>query len=199
MSASSDSNGKGLKDYGVIAINGEIDQGTASSVCNEIIEMNLGGASDQIQLIINSPGGSLYAGFAIIDMMEWSRLPVYTTGVGLVASMALMILMAGERGRRVITPRTSILSHRFSAFSIGNHSELIAQRKEQDYMHRRILEHYRTYSSLKSDAELESRLLRDVDTWLTPDEAVEYGLVDVVETLRRGPARTPVTEEATHA
>jgi len=101
----------------------------------------------------------------------------------MIASMALLIFMTGEKGHRVITPRTSILSHRYSAFSFGNHSQLIAGRKEQDLEHERIINHYLSYSGIKSREELERFLLKDVDTWLMPEEAIQYGLADVIEPL----------------
>ncbi|MFW5836423.1 MAG: ATP-dependent Clp protease proteolytic subunit, partial [Desulfovibrionaceae bacterium] len=151
--------------------------------CQEIIEMNVAGKVDHIQMVINSPGGGPYAGFAIIDMMEWSRLPIYTTGLGLVASMGLMLFMAGERGRRVLTPRTAILSHRFSGITAGNHSQLLAGRKEEDMLHQRIVDHYLAYSDIPSREELETILLRDVDSWLTPQEAVRHGIADIIENL----------------
>ena len=65
----------GLSDYGIIYISGAIDGGTAESVCKEVIEYNIKGEVNQIQMIINSPGGSCPAGFSIIDIMEWSRIP----------------------------------------------------------------------------------------------------------------------------
>jgi ATP-dependent Clp protease protease subunit len=176
---------KGLEDYGIIFISGEIDQATAQSVCEKIIEMNVEQKADFIQLILNSQGGLCSAGFAIIDMMDWSRLPVYTTGIGIVASMALAIFMAGDKGHRIVTPRTSILSHRFSAFSWGNHSELIAKRKEEDLMHRRLLDHYLRHTTLKNDQEVMEKLLRDVDTWLTAEEALELGIADAVQHDRK--------------
>jgi len=172
---------KGLDDYGIIFISGDIADGTAQSVCEKIIEMNITRSCDFIQLIINSHGGLCSAGFAIIDMMEWSRLPVYATGVGIIASMALAVFMAGEKGHRVVTPRTSVLSHRFAAFSYGNHSELVAKRKEEDLMHRRLLDHYIRHTGLKSEQEVLTKLLRDVDTWLTPQEAVEMGIADKIQ------------------
>jgi ATP-dependent Clp protease, protease subunit len=172
---------KGLDDYGIIFVSGSIDAGSAQRVCEEIIRINVAGESDFIQMIINSGGGSCAAGFAIIDLMEWSRLPVYTTGVGRIASMALALFMAGEKGHRVITPRTSILSHRFSAFSLGNHAELLAKRKEEDLMHRRLLQHYLEHTHLKTDEEVTEHLLRDVDTWLSPEEAVAMGIADAVQ------------------
>ena len=176
---------QGLNDFGIIYISGAIDGGTAESVCKEIIEYNIKAEVNQIQMVINSPGGSCPAGFSIIDIMEWSRIPIYTTGIGMIASMALLVFMTGEKGRRVITPRTSILSHRFSAFSVGSHSQLIAGRKEEDLEHERILQHYLAYSNIKDKAELEKYLLRDVDTWLTPEEAIQHGIADRVEPVRK--------------
>jgi ATP-dependent Clp protease, protease subunit len=177
----SDSKERGLKDYGIIYLSGDVDSGASRTVCEEIIEYNILGQVDHIQLIINYPGGNCADGFAIIDLIEWSRLPVFTTGIGLLASMALLIFMAGEKGRRVVTPRTSILSHRFTAFSRGNHSQLLAQRKAEDLEHERIVAHYLRYSGIQSREELEKRLLRDVDTWLSPQEAIQYGLADRIE------------------
>ena len=176
---------KSLKDYGIIYVSGLLDDGSSQNVCQEIIEMNVTGEVDHIQMIINSSGGSCTAGFAIIDMMEWSRIPVYTTGIGMIASMGLLVFMAGEKGRRVVTPRTSILSHRYSSMTMGNHSQLIAGRKEEDLMHERIIQHYLSYSGIRERDILESSLLRDVDTWLTPEEAIGYGLVDIVEDLKQ--------------
>lgn len=176
---------RGLTDYGIIYLSGPIQEGTAEGVCKQIIEYNIKGDVNQIQMVINSPGGACAAGFSIIDIMEWSRIPIYTTGIGMIASMGLLVFMTGERGRRVVTPRTSILSHRFSAFSFGTHSQLIAGRKEEDLEHDRIVQHYLTYSNMASQDELEKYLLRDVDTWLTPDEAIQYGLADLIEQPRR--------------
>jgi len=174
---------RGLSDYGIIYVSGAIGDGASENVCKEIIEYNISGKIDHIQMIINSSGGSCPACFAIIDIMEWSQLPIFTTGIGLIASMALLVFMTGTRGRRVITPRTSMLSHRYSAMTLGNHSQLLATRKEQDLEHDRIIDHYLRYSSIETREELENYLLRDVDTWLTPDEAIECGLVDLVEPL----------------
>jgi len=173
-----------LREHGIILLSGEIDEVIAERICQDIIGFNLRGDVTQIHLIINSPGGSCPGGFAIINMMEWSKIPVCTSGVGMVCSMGLMVFMAGARGRRVITTKTSILSHRYSSMSKGNHSQLLASRKEQDMEHERIVEHYLNYSSVKSRKELEQYLLCDVDTWLSPEEAVRFGLADVVEPLR---------------
>ena len=173
----------GLKEYGIIFLSGDINSGTAENVCKEIIEYNIKSEVSQIQLIIHSIGGSCTAGFAIIDIIEWSKIPVYTTGIGMIASMGLLVFMTGAKGHRVITPRTSILSHRYLALTAGNYSQLIAGRKEEDLMHGRIVEHYLRHTNMKTKEDLEQTLLRDVDTWLSPDEAVKFGVADTVEPL----------------
>lgn len=169
-----------LDEMGVIPLWGEITDGLAGTICEKIITLNCEDRIEFIQLLINSPGGSCHAAFSIIDFIAWSKLPVRTIGVGLVASAALTILVAGANGHRVITPNTSILAHRFSASHAGNHAELIAARREEDYMHQRLLKHFICHSNLNTASEIESRLLREVDTWLYPAEAVEIGIVDSV-------------------
>ncbi len=176
---------KELSDYGIIYLSGIIDEEKAEKVCKEIIGYNIKENINQVQMVINSPGGNCPCGFSIIDIMEWSKIPIYTTGIGMIASMGLIIFMTGEKGHRVVTPRTSILSHRFSSVNRGNHSQLIAGRREEDMLHERILNHYINYSNIKDREELEKYLLRDVDTWLSAEEAVRLGIVDVVESMKR--------------
>lgn len=172
--------GRILDEQGLVFLCGELDPTQAVQIGQRIIEMNLNPRSDFIQLMISCPGGDVDSGFGLIDLMQWSRLPVYTTGFGLVASMGLSVLMAGARGHRVLTPRSTLMSHRFWTLTGGNYSGLVARRKIEDLTHRRILDHYIECSNLKDAAQVESRLLRDVDTWLTPMEAVELGLADRV-------------------
>ncbi len=173
------------EDNGILYLFGSVDEDAAASLCARIIRVNVEGSVPHIQLILNSHGGSVDAGFAIIDIMEWSQVPVFTTGIGTVASMGLLVLMAGEKGHRVLTPRTSILSHRYSWWAFGNHSDLVARRKEQDLTHCRIVNHYVQHSALHTEEELNRTLLRDVDTWLTPEEAVRYGIADMVQKDRK--------------
>lgn len=171
-----------LRDYGIIYLSGDTDS-VSEDICKEIIEFNISQKIQVIQLIINSPGGSCAAGFALIDIMEWSKIPIYTTGIGLIASMGLLVFMTGMKGKRIITPRTAILSHHYSTISWGNHSQLLANRKQQDLNHERIVNHYLRHSRIKSREELEKYVLRDVDTWLTPEEAVKFGIADAIENL----------------
>lgn len=168
-------------DKGVIFLMGNIDSSQSERICKEIIKLNIEAEQQFIQLIINSNGGYCSDGFAIIDIIEWSKIPVYTTGIGRIASMGLLIFITGEKGHRVLTPRTSILSHRFSAMEFGNYSQLIAQRKEDDLMHQRIINHYFQHTKITTEKELNEKLLKDIDTWLTPEQAVEYGIADLIQ------------------
>ncbi|MDT8442382.1 MAG: ClpP family protease [Desulfuromonadales bacterium] len=185
MKESKDAEKKGLDEHGIIFLSGPVDGGSAETLCKEIIQYNLEGKVERIQLIVNSPGGSCADGFAVIDLMEWSKIPVYTIGVGMVASMGLLILMAGQKGRRVVTPNTSLLSHRFSGFSFGNHSQLLASRKIEDQLHERIITHYLSHSRVRDRETLEKTLLGDVDYWMSPQEALDFGLIDIVEPLQK--------------
>jgi len=174
-------NRKKEENHGILYLFGEINTGAAAAVTKEIIEINRKNELEFIQLLVNSSGGYTTDGFAIIDIMRWSRIPVFTTGIGMVASMGLLVFMAGAKGHRVITPRTSILSHRFSGVAWGSHSNLVAIRKEEDLMHKRIIDHYLEFSKFDSREDVEDHLLRESDVWLTAEEALSFGVADVVE------------------
>ena len=184
---------------GVLFLTGEINENIYERIVGEILALNFRKDLERIHLVINSGGGFCKAGFGIISVMEWSVLPVHTTGLGMVGSMALLVFMAGARGHRVIANTTSILSHRYFGGSDGNHSQLLASRKEHDSVHARIIGHYLRYSGVATKEELEQYLLRDVDTWLLPEEALDLGLADSIDSsglfdLKTGSGRETVPE-----
>ncbi|MCS5651398.1 MAG: ATP-dependent Clp protease proteolytic subunit, partial [Candidatus Marinimicrobia bacterium] len=87
--------------------------------CKEVIEFILKQNTEKkrkkrLQLMICSPGGDMPACFALIDVMKGSKIPIHTVGLGLIASCGLLLFITGEKGHRVLTPNTSILSHQFS-------------------------------------------------------------------------------------
>jgi ATP-dependent Clp protease protease subunit len=136
-----------------------------------------------LHLIVNSPGGNLYDCFALIDVMRGSSIPIYTTGLGLVASCGLLLFMAGEKGHRVLTPNTSILSHQYSGGAIGKEHELVAAQKQNELTTDRMVDLYKkcTGLSLKKIREI---LLPESDMWLSAKEAVAYGIADKVKELK---------------
>lgn len=169
-----------LEEKGVLFLTGQMTDETCGKVINGIIRANMEPKGEFIQLMISSPGGSVHAGFALIDMMRWSKLPVFTTGFGFVASMALSVLIAGEPGKRVVTPNTTLLAHQFWTHTMDNYAGVVAKRKMEDLTHRRLLDLYLACSKLKDREEVEAKLMKEVDTWLTPEEVLEYGLIDQV-------------------
>lgn len=169
-----------FEELGIIQVWGAIDSALSQNICEKIITFNSQDRLEYIQMLINSQGGSCSDGFAIIDMMAWSRLPIRTIGIGLIASLGLSIFISGEKGSRIVTPNTSIMAHRFRGMHGGNHADLVASRKEEDHLHQRFVDHFIRNSHLKTTEEVNSKLLREVDTWLTPSEALEFGLVDVL-------------------
>lgn len=151
-------------------------------VINTIIEKNLMPNSErpnEITLVINSPGGSVHAAFALIDTMKGSAIPIKTVGLGLIASCGILTFMAGTKGKRLITPNTSILSHQYSWGSQGKEHELFARVREYELSTERMIEHYKKCTGLK-EKQIREVLLPPQDVWLSADDAVKYGIADKV-------------------
>jgi ATP-dependent Clp protease protease subunit len=135
-----------------------------------------------LNLIITSPGGDLNAGFALIDAMRGSAIPIRTIGLGQIASAGLMIFIAGEKGKRILTPNTSILSHQYSWGAFGKEHELFATVKEFDLTTKKMIQHYKKCTGL-SEAKIREILLPPQDMWLSPLESKKLGLCDEVKEL----------------
>ena len=132
-----------------------------------------------MKFIINSPGGEVPSAFSLIDTMKGSKIPVYTYGLGEIASCGLLTFMAGAKGHRYITRNTAILSHQFSWGSMGKEHELMASVKEFNNTSQRIVEHYKKCTG-QTEATIKKFLLPPEDVWLTPKEAVKYGIADQI-------------------
>ncbi len=165
---------------------GEVNADVAKEICQWIMEANFSQEEkpEVLNLMINSPGGSLSAGFAIIDVMRGSHIPVRTVGVGEIASAGLMIFIAGQKGMRVLTENTSIMSHQFSWGSAGKEHELFAAVKEFDLTSKRMIDHYKKCTKLKKEDDIKRILLPPQDVFLNSDEALKYGLCDTVSKLK---------------
>jgi ATP-dependent Clp protease protease subunit len=161
----------------------EINLETAKQTIEWIFECNFQEERpDLLNLIITSPGGDLNAAFAIIDTMRGSAIPIRTIGLGQIASAGLMIFIAGAKGKRLLTPNTSILSHQYSWGAFGKEHELFATVKEFDLTTKKMIAHYKKCSGL-SEAKIKELLLPPQDMWLSPLEAKKLGLCDEVKEL----------------
>ena len=134
----------------------------------------------ELTLGICSPGGDLNACFALVDVMKGSKIPIRTIGMGMIASCGLLMFISGEKGRRILTPNTSILSHQYSWGSYGKEHELFAQVKEYDLTTERIVNHYKKCTGL-TEKDIRKYLLPPHDVWLSAKEAKKLGLCDKIQ------------------
>lgn len=137
---------------------------------------------NHLTLMINSPGGAVHAAFALIDVMKGSAIPVRTVGLGMIASCGVLTFMAGQKGHRIITPNTSILSHQYSWGSRGKEHELFAVVREFEMSTDRMITHYKKCTGL-SEKKIREVLLPPQDVWLNAEEAVEYGIADEIRSV----------------
>ena len=169
-------------DAGIMYFSDGFDSQTTKPVIQAIIEKNLMPNTQRLKeltLVINSPGGQVHSAFALIDTMKGSAIPVKTVGIGMIASCGLLTFMSGTKGRRVITPNTSILSHQYSWGSGGKEHELFARVREFELSTARMLEHYKKCTGL-SEKKVRDILLPPEDRWLSAKEAVKYGIADKI-------------------
>ena len=138
--------------------------------------------ADLLNMVITSPGGDLNAAFALVDTMRGSAIPIRTIGLGQIASAGLMIFIAGEKGNRILTPNTSILSHQYSWGAFGKEHELFATVKEFDLTTKRMISHYKKCTGL-SEKKIREVLLPPQDMWLSATEAKTLGLCDAVKDI----------------
>ena len=165
-----------LKDR-IIFLDGEIDDDTASLVVAQLLFLESEDPDKDISLYINSPGGLISAGFAIYDTMQYIKPQVSTICVGMAASMAAFLLAAGERGKRFALPNAEVMIHQplggtsGQAEDIRIHAEHILRLREK--MNRILAKNTgKTVKKIAADT--------DRDTYLSAEEAVEYGLIDKV-------------------
>ena len=155
---------------------------TTKPIIAWIIENNLMPDSrrrKELTLIINSPGGEVHSAFALIDTMKGSAIPIRTIGIGMIASCGVLTFMAGAKGKRLLTPNTSILSHQYSWGSAGKEHELFARVREFELSTKRMLTHYKKCTGM-SEKKIREILLPPEDVWLSSKEAVKYGIADKI-------------------
>lgn len=175
-----------LQEAGMYVFMSEVTDETVKPVIEWILVENhvVKKKKKELLLMICSEGGSVEDAFALIDVMKASSIPIKTVGLGCIASSGLLIFLAGHRGRRILTPNTSILSHQYSNYHEGKHHELFAIAKEHNLIQQRMLEHYKQATGLDSKIILE-KLLPASDIYLSADEALELNICDYVSDLKK--------------
>ncbi len=173
-----------LKDR-VIMLGAAVDDDIANQICAKLLYLEGEDDASDIWLYINSPGGSVTAGMAIYDTMQFVGCDVATVCLGLAASMGQFLLTAGAAGKRFTLPNARIMMHQPLAGLRGQASDIAIQAQEHAYIKLRMAELIAQHSG-KSVDQIKTDFERD--RWFTADQAQEYGLCDKV-IVRRGEIR----------
>lgn len=166
-----------LKDRIIFAV-GPVDDHMANLIVAQLLYLESENPDKDVSLYINSPGGSVTAGLAIYDTMRFIRCDVLTMCVGHAASMGALLLAGGSAGKRFALPNSRIMIHQPSAGGRGVAADIEIQAREilrmREQLNVILADH--TGQSIETIARDTDR-----DRWMTPDEAVEYGLIDTVQ------------------
>ena len=161
----------------IVFLGQEVDDQIANLVAAQLLFLEAEDPDKDIWLYVNSPGGMAYAGMAIYDAMQYVRSDVSTVCLGMGMSAAAMILCGGAAGKRFALPNSKIMIHQGSAGFRGTPADIQIAAREVLSMTRRMAE----LIALHSGQEVE-QVVRDIDRdrFMTPEEAVSYGLVDQI-------------------
>ena len=161
----------------VIFLGQQVDDDIANRICAELVLLAAEDEKRDISIYINSPGGSVYAGMAIYDMMQYVPNDVATYAMGMAASMGQFLLTAGAAGKRYALPHAQILMHQPSGGIGGTASDIRIQAEQMLYIKRTLFERtaYHTGQPIERIEEDADR-----DRWFTAEEAKEYGFIDQV-------------------
>ncbi len=170
-----------LKDR-IIFIGTSIDDTVANLVIAQMLFLQMEDPKKDIHIYINSPGGSVTAGLAIYDTMQFVTCDVATYCMGMAASMGAVLLCAGTKGKRFALPNSDIMIHQVSGGAQGTASD-VERSVEFMYKLKRRLNHIIAHHSGKSVKDVERDA--DRDYYMTADEACKYGLVDEVVKSRK--------------
>ena len=161
----------------IIFLTGEINDAVANNIVAQLIYLEGKDPTKDISLYINSPGGSVSAGFAIYDTMNYIKCDVSTICIGLAASMGAFLLSSGAKGKRFALPNAEIMIHQPLGGAQGQASDIAIQAQQ-------ILKTRQKLNSIlaKNSGQSLEKIARDVDRdfWMSAQQAKDYGIVDQI-------------------
>ncbi len=161
----------------IVFLGSPINDEVANVVIAQLLFLEAENPERDINLYLNSPGGSVQAGLAIYDTMEFLNAPVATTCMGMAASMGAFLLAAGAEGKRKALPNSRIMIHQPSGSSYGTAADIEIQAKEILYARERLNELLARHTKQPLDKVAEDV---DRDRFMSPEEARDYGIIDLV-------------------
>ena len=165
----------------IIFLGTEVNDYTANVIQAQLLYLDSTDSDKDIHIYVNSPGGSVYAGLGIYDTMQFIRSHVATICTGMAASMAAVLLVAGEKGMRAALPHSRVMIHQPMGGIQGQASDIEITAKEilklKDELYQIIADHSgQSMERIRQDA--------DRDYWMTAEEALKYGMIDKVYTKK---------------
>ena len=175
----------------IIFLGSEVRDDNANAICAQLLLLAAEDPQKDIWLYINSPGGSVTAGMAIFDTMQWVSPDVATVGMGLAASMGQFLLSSGAPGKRYATPHARVMMHQPSGGIGGTASDIKIQAQQMLHIKKQMAELIAQHTG-QSIEQIEAD--SDRDRWFTAEEALAYGFVDHVYTHSGQAAGAPGTK-----
>ncbi|GAA3155135.1 ATP-dependent Clp protease proteolytic subunit [Planomonospora alba] len=161
----------------IVVLGSEVDDEAANRICAELLLLSADDAERDIRLYINSPGGSISAGMAVYDVMQYVPNDVVTVAMGLAGSMGQFLLCAGAPGKRYALPHARIIMHQPSG-GVGGTASDIAVQAEQMLHTKQLMRERIAFHTGQPLERIEQDW--DRDRWFTAAEAKEYGFVDEI-------------------
>lgn len=161
----------------IVFLGEQVDSHTANLVVAQLLYLANEDPKRDIKLYINSPGGSVYDGLAIIDTMNYIKPDVQTIGIGLQASMGAMLLSCGAKGKRFVLPNARVMIHQPSSGTEGKITDQEIALKEGIYLKKKLAEIFAENTG-KDLKQVEKDM--DRDNWMSAEEALDYGIVDSI-------------------
>ncbi len=161
----------------IVFLNGEVNEASASIIVAELLYLEAQDPDKDIQMYINSPGGSVTDGLAIYDTMQYIKADVSTICVGMAASMGAFLLAAGTKGKRLALPHAEIMIHQVLGGTQGQETDIQIEAR-----HMARIKHTLTEALAASTGKSYEQVYADCErnNWMTAQEAEEYGLIDKV-------------------
>ena len=165
----------------IVFVVGPIDDNVANLIVAQLLYCESENADKDVQLYINSPGGSVTAGLAIYDTMQFINCEVSTLCIGQAASMGALLLAGGTKGKRYCLPNSRVMIHQPSGGSQGQASDIEIQAKEILYLRERMNEIMAQHTGRSTE---QVAVDTERDNFMTASQALDYGLIDQVQEPR---------------
>ena len=166
----------------IVFVAGEVETHMANTIVAQLLHLEQEDPEKDITLYVNSPGGSISAGFAIIDTMNYIKPKVSTVCIGMAASMGAMILSQGEKGKRFVLPHASVMIHQPMTGVEGQASDIAITAERILYLKKEL-----TKMLAQATGQKIAKVEKDIDRdyWMNAEQAKRYGIVDAVIKKRR--------------